>query len=287
MGGISDLQSGDIVALRYLVSSLILAPLWFRYRFNLFNQKLVALSLTGGLAYSLTVYKGFELVPGSHAAILLPGLLPLLMTFLAVVINKEVCNTARTIGLLVISTGMALLLLQSETITTANLEGYLWIAAAAFCWSVFSVLLRRWNISAWQATVSLSFFTCMFYLPYHLFTLTSREFAVAGSSLWPQLLLQGFYQGVLASIVQMLLFVKAVEKIGAANMGAMMGLVPVMAGTASIFIFSEPVTLILVFGLLLVSTGTVISSGLLNPSNMFNRKQTRNQHALREYQNHQ
>ncbi len=288
MGGISHLHPDDIVAIRYLISSLILLPLWyFRFRFRLFDRKLVILSLTGGLAYSLSVYRGFELTPGSHASLLLPGLLPLLMTSLAVGFKQKKNSRSQTLGLFTIFAGILLLLFQKKGYSGNNLEGYLWITAAAFSWSLFSVLIKHWKINAWQATVSLSFYTCVFYLPFYLFSLTTRATPTDWSVLWPQIMLQGFYQGVLASIVQMLLFVKAVEKIGTANMGAMMGLVPLIAGTASIFLFSEPATSILVYGLILVSAGTFISSGLLNQLNFFQRKNTGRQHALRQYKNHQ
>jgi drug/metabolite transporter (DMT)-like permease len=72
--------------------------------------------------------------------------------------------------------------------------------------------------------------------------------------------LQVFYQGFLATIIQMLLYVKAVKIIGAQGMGSFMALVPVLAGVFAVIFLHEPATWYLWAALSLVSLGVFISN---------------------------
>ena len=69
------------------------------------------------------------------------------------------------------------------------------------------------------------------------------------------MLLQAFYQGIMATIVQMIFYVRAVQILGASTMGTLMATVPVLSGVAAIFLFDELVTSALAAGLALVSMG--------------------------------
>lgn len=126
-----------------------------------------------------------------------------------------------------------------------------WLVAAAFLWALFSVLIKRWQITPWQVTVSLALLTCLFYLPVYLAFLP-KAISQASST---DILLQAFYQGIMATIIQMIFYVKAVQKIGPANMGAVMSIVPVISGIAAIVMFNEPISVEIIMGLVLVSLG--------------------------------
>ena len=133
---------------------------------------------------------------------------------------------------------------------------HLSLTLSAVCWSIYSVLIKKWSISPWEATVSLAVWTLIIYLPIYLVFLPSNLENVA----WETIAIQSFYQGFLATIVQMLCYVKAVQLIGASSMGAIMGFVPLVAGFAAIPIFSETLTFALAVSLLLVSSGVWLSN---------------------------
>ena len=59
----------------------------------------------------------------------------------------------------------------------------------------------------------------------------------------------------MATIVQMIFYVKAVQRIGPSEMGAVMSIVPVISGIAAIVIFNEHVSIELILGLMFVSLG--------------------------------
>ena len=260
MGGISELLAYDVIAIRYLTCASILLPIWwFKYPFKLFTPRLIICSLIGGLAYSLSAFSGFQLASASHAAILLPGMMPLFIIALSCLVNKESHGLQKWMGIMVITLGVAVLFsaelgLWGGGMAAINFDVLLgdgWLVAAAFLWALFSVLIKRWNITPWQGTVSLALLTCVFYMPVYLIFLPK---AISQAS-WQDILLQGFYQGIMATIVQMIIYVKAVKEIGPASMGAVMSIVPVISVIAAIIVLNEALTQQLICGLLFVSFG--------------------------------
>ena len=262
MGGISELLASDVIAIRYVTCASILLPIWwFKFRFKLFTPQLLICSLVGGLAYALCAFSGFQLASASHAAILLPGMMPLFIIGLSFVINQESHGLQKWLGIAVITLGVLMLFSgeigvfsevnSSVEFDVSILVGDGWLVAAAFLWALFSVLIKRWQITPWQVTVSLALLTCLFYLPVYLAFLPKA----ISQARWTDILIQAFYQGIMATIIQMIFYVKAVQKIGPANMGAVMSIVPVISGIAAIVMFNEPVSVELIMGLVLVSLG--------------------------------
>jgi drug/metabolite transporter (DMT)-like permease len=259
MGGLSELLAFDVIAIRYTTCAAILLPIWwFKFRFKLFTPRLIICSLVGGLAYALCAFSGFQLASASHAAILLPGMMPLFIIVLSFLINKESHGLQKWLGIGIITLGIITLFAGelgvfngAINVNMTTLLGDTWLVAAAFFWALFSVLIKRWQITPWQVTVSLALLTSLFYLPFYIAFLP-KAIANAG---WEDILLQAFYQGIMATIVQMIFYVKAVQNIGPSNMGAVMSIVPVISGLAAIVIFNEQVTIELVMGLVLVSLG--------------------------------
>lgn len=254
-GGVSALNGFDVIAIRYLTCSLLLLPIWWlKFRFNLFEPRFIAASLIGGLGYALFTFQGFQLASASHAAVLLPGLIPLFIILLAALFDSDKIPLNKWLGLTLIGAGVASLLWPLLSANQGLNAGHYYLAAGAFCWALFSVLIKRWQITPWQATVSLAMLTCLFYLPAYIVFLP-KNIAII---LWQDIALQAFYQGFMATIVQMFLYVQAVRLLGASAMGSMMAIVPLISGLAAVYLFDEALTTALVIGLIAVSAGAIV-----------------------------
>ena len=113
MGGISPLLSYDVIAIRYATCAALVLPIWwFKFRFKLWQPKFIICSLFGGLGYALFAFQGFETTPGSQSAVLLPGLIPVMIIVLSVVVNKQKHAWSKWFGVAVITSGIAVLFLQ-------------------------------------------------------------------------------------------------------------------------------------------------------------------------------
>ncbi|WP_233716678.1 DMT family transporter [Ketobacter alkanivorans] len=251
-GGIGPLLPADVIAIRYFTCSVLLLPFWlFLYPFNLLNYRLIAAALIGGLGYALCAFQGFQTAPASHAAILLPGLLPLFISLISYFSKSESFTPIKWIGISLISVGIFCLFWYDILTEDGVKGGQLWFVGAALCWGTFSVLIKYWQISPWQATVSLAMVTACVYLPIYIFSM-EKNISIQH---WQHIALQGFYQGFLATIVQMMCYVQAVRRIGPATMGSMMALVPLIAGFSSIALYNELMSTPLLVCLVLVSGG--------------------------------
>jgi drug/metabolite transporter (DMT)-like permease len=166
---------------------------------------------------------------------------------------------SKWIGIAVITLGVAILFWQEFSVNGEFSLGHLTMFAAALCWALFSVLLNRWQVSPWQATVSLSVITFLIYMPIYILWLPKN----ISLNLWQDILLQSVYQGVLAATIQVMLYSRAIQLIGAAGMGSMMAIVPILGGIGALFVFDELLTTPLLFAMILVSIGVWLANTTL------------------------
>lgn len=235
-GGISSLSAWDMIAIRYAIAAAIVLPCWwFGQRVALLNGRLALLAATGGLGYAVLAFGGFKLAPAAHAAILLPGLLPLAVALSARALLGEVPSAGRVVGLLVVASGMVCLVMDGFKGSIAVLHGDLLMIGASVCWACYTVLIRRWGISPWEATVSVVLLTAFVYLPIYLIALPKH----LASAPWSDIATQAVYQGVVATVIQMLLYVRTIALIGPTRLGLLMALVPGLAGIAAVPLLDE------------------------------------------------
>lgn len=257
MGGTGSLTPFDIAAIRMGTAGLIVLPLWLRAgcRF-LLDPKVIALTLTGGLGYTLLTFSAFRLAPAAHAGILLSGFQPFAMAFCVWAVMGERPSLQRWSGIAIIALGGATLAYGVFQAEQSTWSGDAMFVGASFCWSLYTVLARRWKISPWEVTINVAMLAALVYLPVYAMALP-KNIAQAGLG---EIALQAAYQGVLAAVIQMVIYMRAVELLGPSRMGVLVALVPPLAAIAAIPVLNEPVTPMIIASLLLVSTGVFVGN---------------------------
>ena len=260
LGGKTGLTGWDIVALRLGTASLVLLPFSFSIPQAAWRDKrLWTLALLGGLLFLLLVYAGFKLAPAAHGGILLPGMQPFLVTALAWLIMGARPSRPRLWGLLPIALGVACVAVPqvlAQHAGDSTLWGDLLMLSASITWAAYSVLVKKWVYDPWLLTRFVALASCLVFMPVYLLWLPKGLHEVPMS----MLVLQGLYQGLGPTIIAMILFLKAVEILGAERTGALVALVPVMAGLGAVPLLGEPLTPWLVAGMLLVSGGAFVAA---------------------------
>jgi drug/metabolite transporter (DMT)-like permease len=256
LGGKTALTPYDVLALRLGTAALLLLPFAGSLPAGAWrDRKLWALTLAGGLLYGLLVYAGFKSAPAAHGAILLPGLQPFLIAAVVWMLTGARPGRARMLGLVGIGVGIACVAAPyftgSGEWTLATAEGDALFLGASIVWAIYSVLAKQWGYSPWTLTRFVALGSAAVFLPVYLMWLPKALDEVPTS----MLVVQGLYQGIGPTIVAMLLFLKAVEILGPERTGAMIALVPVLAGVAAAPVLGEPLTGSLLAGLALVSAG--------------------------------
>jgi drug/metabolite transporter (DMT)-like permease len=252
-GARSGLGAADLTALRFGISGILTFPLLARHGLGGVSMpRAIALMATGGLGFSLLAFAGFAYAPASHGGALMPGSLPLFTALTAATLIGERLGPVQLLGLGLIVGGVACM--AAESVGPAGLgywRGDLCFLAASFSWALFTVACRAWRITPIQATLIVCTFSMFAYLPVYLLTAAPRFIEVAPS----QLLLQGVYQGVLATIVSMFVFTRAVRALGAAPTAMMTAAVPGIVTLTAAPVLGETPSPLALAGTALVTLG--------------------------------
>lgn len=258
LGGKSGLTGWDIVALRLGTAAVILLPFSLKLPAGTWRDgRLWTLAMVGGVLFLALVYTAFTMAPAAHGGILLPGMQPFLVTALAWVLIGSRPDRQRLWGLLPIALGVACVAIPQVIGMhgdTSTLMGDGLILCASVAWASYSVLVKKWNFDPWLLTRFVAIASALVYLPVYWLWLPRQLDQVPMS----MLVLQGLYQGLGPTIIAMIMFLRAVAILGAERTGALVALVPVLAGLGAVPLLDEPLTVWLVAGLALVSLGAFI-----------------------------
>lgn len=259
--GKSPLTAWDTLALRLGTASILLMPFARSLPAGAWrDRRLWTLALLGGLIYGVLVFAAFKYAPAAHGAILLPGMQPFLVAVCAWIILGSRPDRSRMAGLAGIAAGIAAVVIHyvggGHGWTPAMFAGDLLLLGGSLAWAIYSVLAKKWRYDAWTLTRFVALASTALYLPVYALCLPK-----ALDQQPPLVLLaHGLYQGAAVTIVAMMLFLKAVHELGAERTGALVALVPVLAGVAAAPLLDESLSVWLVAGLVCVSGGAFIAA---------------------------
>ena len=259
-GGKSALTGWDIAALRLAFGALFLLPFSLNLPKTAWRDtRLWTLAMMGGVGFMVLIYSALKLAPAAHGGILSPGTQPFIVTIVAYFILGTRPDRARMIALLPIALGVVSVAGPNFLGTALNLEillGDALLLSASVLWAIYSVYAKKWAYDPWLLTWFLCLASALVYLPIYLLFAPKGIMDVS----WSMILLQGLYQGIGPTILAMLFFLRAVERLGAERTGVIIGLVPIISGLAAVPLLGEPLTLPLIIGMVLVSAGTFFAA---------------------------
>ena len=265
----------DIAFCRILGASLILLPWGFSlsrrdHRRGVGQASLLGLSplslrvtatvgVFGGLLYAMAAYSGFAFAPAAHASVLMPGSLPLWTALLAVLLLRERITPLRLVGLAFIVLGD--LLVGGASLLRAFDGGDVWkgdllFMSAALCWAAYSVLARHHALDAVRATIAITAFAFVTFVPVYGFLLLGNW--VSGHFLtapFDQVLFQMMFQGWGSVVISGITFTKMIQHFGPVRSTMITALVPGLSALGAVFFLGEPLSWHLWAGLAMVTTG--------------------------------
>jgi drug/metabolite transporter (DMT)-like permease len=236
-------------------SWLGLSPLGFRLT--------ALIGLLGGVGYACLAYSGFYFAPAAHASVLLPGTLPLSTTLMAVLILGDRVTPLRAVGLGLIFLGDVMVggasLLRAWTDAGSQVwKGDLLFLAASTCWAVYSVLVRKHALQAVQATIAISVFAFVSYVPvYGLLVFSGALMSKLASAPWGEIVFQMVFQGVGSVVISGITFTKMVQYFGPVRSTMITAVVPGLSALGAVIFLGEPLYWNLLAGLALVTAGIV------------------------------
>lgn len=280
------LTAFDIAWLRFAFSGLVALPFvlwrWPAFMAGLGGGpagtpqtaagRIAALTLVAGLGYCGFAYAGFFFAPVAHAAVLMPGSLPLWTALLSVWLLAERLTPARFAGLglilcgglLVGGTSVIAAALGHDPATAGQWRGDLLFACASICWSLYGVLCRRWRVGAIDATLAVALGALVSAVPLYPLAiaagLVESRLALAP---WGEIAFQAVYQGGLAMLVAGIAFTQVITTFGPLKATMATALVPSLAALAAVPVLGEPLSVAALGGLACVTIGLLVGVGAL------------------------
>lgn len=273
-----NLSPFDIALARVLGASLLLLPWgWWLVRrdryagigqsclFGLSPLPLrvtVHIGLFGGVLYAVLAYSGFVFAPATHASVLMPGSLPLWTTLMAALLLHERIAPARALGLGLILGGG--LMVSGASLLRAFDGGLVWqgdllFMLTALCWSYYTVLARKYALDAVRATIAITVFSAVFYVPmYGLLLLTGVLPSHFLTAPWQEFLFHAVFQGWGSVVITGITYTRMIQHYGPVRSTMITALVPGLSALAAVFFLDEPLYWNLVLGLLLAMLGIVL-----------------------------
>ncbi len=257
----SSLTAWDIAALRFGIAGLFLSPILARRGLAVHRlgwPGIVMIIFGGGVPYALAAAGGLRFAPAYELAAFNPGCIPLLVTLIAAVVLAEKFTLTRKVGLACTTLG-TLLVIGGRVLAwdTKHLLGDALALSAALMWACFTATMRGARLDPLHAAALVSTGSLITYMPFYLL-LRHSELAQLPPT---ELAIQSLFQGVLVTIVSLLLYGRAIAILGASGGAAFGGLVPALSALIAIPLLGEWPGSIHWLGIGLSSAGVYLASG--------------------------
>jgi drug/metabolite transporter (DMT)-like permease len=247
----------DLAFHRFFWSGLLLMPIAFRD--GLINLggigwgRGLMMSVLSGPPQAIIAYTGFILVPLGHGTTIQPACAALFGLILATAMLQEKATIPRIFGGIIIIAG--LMVFGAESLTTFGREGVggdLLFVTAGFFWALFGTLLRYYHMSGTRAVAMVGVLSVVVYAPLY------AAFIGFDNMLRMSLtenLVQVVVQGILAGVLPIYLFARAVVLLGAGRAATFPALVPGFSMIIGYFALGVVPSIAQVVGLVIVVIG--------------------------------
>jgi drug/metabolite transporter (DMT)-like permease len=218
----------DLALHRFLWSGLLLMPLVLRGGIRDLGGigwgRASVMTVLSGPPQAIIAYTGFILVPLGHGTTIQPATAALAGIILAAVVLRERPSPSRIAGGIAITIGLLVFGFESlTTIGTHGIGGDLLFACAGAFWACFGILLRQWQITGTRVVGAVGALSVLVFAPLHAVFIGYSDMISHG---WMENLLQIVMQGIVAGVLPIFLFARAVTLLGAGRAATFPALVP-------------------------------------------------------------
>lgn len=221
---------------------------------------LIILGLTGVFAYNAFLFKGLQEVAAGRASLIV-ATNPAIITLLSVLLYREKVNGVRCLGVVLSICGAIIVISRGDPGSLLNSAvgmGELYIFGCVVSWVIFSLAGKSimQGMSPLNAILYSSLIGALMLL-----------YPAWQEGLWPTLphlsltdWLALFYLGFFGTVLGTVFYYQGIRAIGASRASLFINFVPICAVLLGFLILHEPLTLSLLTGALLVSSGVYLTN---------------------------
>jgi drug/metabolite transporter (DMT)-like permease len=230
----TSLDAWDIPALRFGIAGLLLSPIVVRRGIALDRlgwPGLAGLIVGTGAPYALVVAVGLRFAPAGDAGALNPGCMPLFVALIAATVLREKPSKAQKLGLSLILAGAVIIIGWRGTAWSISRSfGDALFLAASFLTAGYTVIMRQSRLDPIHVAALVSTGSMIIYAPIYL---VLHGFGLARVPLG-DLTMQAIFQGIVVTIISLVLYGRAVLILGASAGSAFGALVPALSAMLAI-----------------------------------------------------
>ena len=214
----------DVTLIRVVVPALLLlGPLWAaRARLAQLGLRDVAGLAVYGLPFVACVAAGLAHAPVSHGVALVPGFMPVLAGLWLALVAGERPPPRSRLGYVLMTLGAFLVV---ATGGSGAALGHAFFLAASLCLAVFTLTARRLELPPFVATGVVAGVSTLVLVPAHLL----RPPGGLALAPWHEIAAQVLVQGLLAGLLAIYAYARAIRLLGVATASASVALVPPVA----------------------------------------------------------
>jgi drug/metabolite transporter (DMT)-like permease len=251
--------------LRFMVASifLVIFALRIERRLPLPRQgqviALFLMGMSGVFLYNVFFLKGLKLIEAGRASIIIANN-PIFIAIMSALIFRERLNLLKTVGILVSVTG-ALTVITRGQFSAGLAGGFGWgelfIFGCVGSWVTYS-LLGKAVMSELSPLVAVTYSSvvgavCLFPAALMEGLWDARSYSFAA---WASV----FYLGFFGTVIGFVWYYEGIKRIGPMRAGLFINFVPVSAVFLAFLILHEPLTVSLLIGAILVSSGVYLTT---------------------------
>lgn len=262
----NDVPPVTLTFVRWLIALAIILPfaaphIKRDYRKYLQHPlRIIAVSLSGLLAFSLLVYYGLHQTSGTNA-LLLNSCVPVLIMLFSYLFFGARLNHLQIISVFLSCCGVLTIILKGDIHALFHLEfssGDILLLTAMACFAFYTLWLRKLPVDinkmgllGMQVIITLIAAAPLFFLEYH-----------SGAQVnWNPVTIPGvIFLGVFPSFISYLLYGSCVEAVGAARAGLSIHLIPVFGVVLSVIFLGEHIQLFHIMGIIIILSGVGLAN---------------------------
>lgn len=252
----------DVAALRVGVAAIIVLPvLLTRGLGGLPLWRAFVISFGVGAPFALASFGGMALAPVAHAGVLTNGSMPIFAALIGLWWLRERPARQRLAAMALIVIGGVLIGGDSFSGAAAPWQwfGDLLLIAAGALFALYMTALRKWQPQISQSIVAVPVISSVLYLPVWALFLPSGLLRGAAFPPWPEIVLQGGFQGVISSFIVVILLTRATRSVGATTIAVFLAGAPALAVLFGILLLGELPTALAWAGLAVSTAGMVLA----------------------------
>ncbi|SFG26579.1 Permease of the drug/metabolite transporter (DMT) superfamily [Halobacillus alkaliphilus] len=270
----NDLPPFTIAFFRLVVAFIFLLPIGFRSAwrarktFQEYKGPFIIMTLTGVTFFNTFIYGALQFTTASNVSVL-ETVIPVVTVVLSALIVKEKLPLIKWLGVILSFLGAVWVVMDGrlfELFSSSWNVGDVIMIGAITCWAVYSVVVKQYMhlFPAYGVLLVMTGVSVLILLPFVAVEWTLGSVPSLGKAeYW-----MGFlYLGVFPSVIALVFYNRAVERLGASLASVFLNFLPVVTMIGAYLWLGETIKLPEIAGALLVIAGVILTTRSGNRKN--------------------